>query len=181
MYKSQYFAAIFITIPREITYPMKLKSLLGLLCLLGIVYTSCNEDKAVLASGACTFAFDSIAYSANTATAYLKDSVYVDEDTTFKAKALTLEALTSSLNSHLVIAVLFPDTLAVGTYTQQATHSSILFSYSLSGNIYYTSTTATIKITSINSKYAEGEFLGILKNGEIEKPLTDGKFKVNIY
>ncbi|HJT73636.1 MAG TPA: hypothetical protein VJ720_06450 [Chitinophaga sp.] len=159
---------------------MKLKPLLGLLCLVVIVFTSCNEDKAVLASGSCTFAFDSIAYSANNAMASAKDSVYKDEDTTFTGKALTIEALTSSLNSHFTATIFFPDTLAVGTYTQNE-YASMMFTSSMSGNIHYLSTKTTIKITSINSKYAEGEFLGTLKNGETEKPLTDGKFKVNIY
>jgi hypothetical protein len=166
---------------------MKLKSLLGLLCLLVIVFSSCEQEEVVQASGSCTFAFDSASYSANDSRGYATDTVYKDLDTTFTGKALTIQSLTNSLNSHLSITVIFPDTLAVGTYTG-ANYASILFTASMSNQTYFTSLPAigaskpiTIKITSINSKYAEGEFFGTLTNGEIDKPLTDGKFKVNIY
>jgi hypothetical protein len=75
--------------------------------------------------------------------------------------------------------VVFEDTLATGTFTE-AQHANIVFTTSVSGAEAYESKSATIKITSINSTYAEGTFDGILNNGETEKPLTDGTFRVNI-
>ena len=153
---------------------MKPSSLLGLLCLL-LAFCACQKDKAVLTSGSLTFVFDSTAYSANTATGYATDTTVVGK------KVLTIEGLTSNLTKHIAITVIFPDSLAVGTYTQD-NGAFILWSPSLSANVAsFLSTKATIKITSINSKYAEGTFAGILENGEINRPLTDGIFKVNIY
>jgi hypothetical protein len=156
---------------------MKLRFLAGLVCLFVTVLavTSCEKDKAVLASGSCTFTFDSTAYSANSAYAYVIDTNLVGNK-----KALTLEAVNGGLSNHLAVTVLFPDSLIVGEFTE-ANGASILFSPSLNADVpSYLSTTTTIKITSINSKYAEGTFVGKLNNGTDEKPLTDGKFKVNI-
>ncbi|GAA3915945.1 hypothetical protein GO495_19255 [Chitinophaga oryziterrae] len=155
---------------------MKLKSLLGILCLFAITFTviSCEKDKAVLASGSCSFSIDSTAYSANTASGYLEDTVGIGK------KALTIQGMVGTLNSFLAVTIIFPDTLTTGEFTE-ANHAFILFSKNLSDSTAsWTSTSATIKITSINSKYAEGTFAGILKNGGNETPLTDGKFKVNI-
>lgn len=154
---------------------MKLKLLAGLVSLFvtAITVTSCEKDKAVLASGACSFTFDSIAYSANSSYGYVVDTTGLGK------KALIIEAVTGTLDKHLAITVFFPDTLIVGEYTE-AKGASILYSPSLGSVPSYMSTTTTIKITSINSKYAEGTFVGNLNNGETEKPLTDGKFKVNI-
>jgi hypothetical protein len=152
---------------------MKPGSLLGLLCLF-FTFCACEKDKAVLTSGSLTFTFDSTAYSANTATGYVSDTSGIGK------KALTIEGMTSNLSKHIAITIIFPDTLATGVYTNSS-NASILFSPSLGQVNSYVSTSASIKITSINSKYAEGTFAGILNNGEIEKPLTDGVFKVNIY
>ena len=154
---------------------MKSKFLAGLLCLFvaAITVTSCEKDKAVLASGSCSFTFDSTAYSANSSYGYVVDT------NTIGKKALVIEAVTGNLKSHLAITVFFPDTLIAGDFTE-AQGASILFSKTLGQEASYLSTTATIKITSINSKYAEGTFVGKLNNGETESPLTDGKFKVNI-
>jgi hypothetical protein len=175
LFFSHYFALLFITIPREITYPMKLRFLAGIVCLFVTVLTvtSCEKDKAVLASGSCSFTFDSTAYSANSSYAYVVDTNVIGK------KALILEGVTASLNSHIAITVFFPDTLIAGEFTE-AQGASILFSKTLGQEASFQSTTTTIKITSINSKYAEGTFIGSLNNGTDEKPLTDGKFKVNI-
>lgn len=153
---------------------MKPSSLLGLLCLM-LSFCACQKDKAVPTSGSLTFAFESTAYSANTASGYVTDTTVIGK------KVLTIEGMTSNLSKHIAITVIFPDTLAVGTYTQE-NGAYLLWSPSLSAEVAsYLSKTATIKITSINSKYAEGTFAGILENGEKEEPLTDGIFKVNIY
>jgi hypothetical protein len=155
---------------------MKLKSLVGLLCLFAIAITviSCEKDKAVLASGSCSFSFDGTAYSANTASGYLEDTVGIGK------KALTIQGMVGTLNSFLAVTIIFPDTLVVGDFTE-ANHAFMLFSKNLSDtSASWESSTVTVKITSINSKYAEGTFAGILKNGSNEIPLTDGKFKVNI-
>jgi hypothetical protein len=154
---------------------MKPRSLLGLLCMVAIVFAACQKDKAVLASGTLTFTFDSTAYSANTSTAYKADTT-----SEYGKKIITIEGVTGDLAKHIAISVFFPDTLTTGTFTE-ANGATILFSPSLGQVTSYLSTTATIKITSINSKYAEGTFFGTLNNGEVEKPLTDGTFKVNIY
>lgn len=155
---------------------MKLKFLAGIVCLFvaALSVTSCEKDKAVLASGSCSFTFDSTAYSANSSYAYV-----VDTTNAMGKKVLIVEGVTGSLDSHIALTVFFPDTLIVGEFTE-AKGASILFSKSLGAVPSYLSTTATIKITSINSKYAEGTFVGKLNNGDNEKPLTDGKFKVNI-
>ncbi|ACU57902.1 hypothetical protein [Chitinophaga pinensis] len=152
---------------------MKLYSLLGFLCLCLITFASCQKDKAVLASGSCEFKFDGASYSANTAYGEVFDTTVIGK------KVLMIQGLTSNLNSAIIMTVIFPDTLKTGTYTNTE-KASIIFTSSVSGSDTYESKTATIKITSINSKYAEGTFDGILNNGESEKPLTDGKFKVNI-
>jgi hypothetical protein len=154
---------------------MKLKLLAGILCLFvaALSVTSCEKDQAVLASGSLSFSFDSAAYSANSSYAYVVDT------NTFGKKAIIIEGVTGSLNKHIALTVFFPDTLIAGDYTE-AQGASILYSPSLGSVASYLSTTATIKITSINSKYAEGTFVGNLNNGETEEPLTDGKFKVNI-
>jgi hypothetical protein len=153
---------------------MKLYSLLGFLCLCLATFTSCEKEKAVLASGSCSFTFDGGQYSANTAYGEVFDTT-----APIGKKALLIQGLTSNLNSAIALTVIFPDTLATGTYTVTQ-HASIVFTSSVSGSEAYESSTATIKITSINSRYAEGTFDGILNNGDTEKPLTDGKFKVNI-
>jgi hypothetical protein len=152
---------------------MKLYSLLGFLCLCLVSFSSCEKEKAVLASGSCDFKFDGATYSANTAYGEAFDTTAIGK------KVLLIQGLTSSLNSAIALMVVFPDTLKTGTYTT-AEHASIVFTSSVAGADAYESKTATIKITSINSNYAEGTFDGILENGETEKPLTDGKFKVNI-
>jgi len=153
---------------------MKPSSLLGLLCLV-LSFCACQKDKAVPTSGSLTFAFESTAYTANDARGFATDTTGIGK------KVLTIEGITGNLTKHIAITVVFPDTLAVGTYTQD-NGAYILWSPSLSGGVTsYLSKTATVKITSINSKYAEGTFAGILENGEKEEPLTDGIFKVNIY
>ncbi|SFD28381.1 hypothetical protein SAMN05518672_1011437 [Chitinophaga sp. CF118] len=156
---------------------MKLKSIVGLFCLFvaAITVTSCEKDKAVLASGSCTFTFDGTAYSANTASGYLEDTVGIGK------KALTVQAMVGNLKTFLAATIIFPDTLVTGEFTE-ANNAFIMFSQDVSNSndTSWTSTTTTIKITSINSKYAEGTFFGNLKRGETVKPITDGKFKVNI-
>lgn len=152
---------------------MKLYSLLGFLCLCIVAFTSCEKEDVKKASGTCSFQFDGKPFSANT-------SYGEAFDTTDNKKVLIIQGLTGTLNSAIALMVVFPnDSLETGTFTE-ADNASIVFTNSVSGADAYESTTATIKITSINSKYAEGEFDGILNNGETEKPLTDGKFKVNI-
>jgi hypothetical protein len=154
---------------------MQSRALAGLLCLFLMITTviSCDIDKAVAPSGSCTFRINDTAYSANSAYAYV--------DTTVKdKKLLTIEAVTGTLNRHLAINIYMKDFLHAGEFTE-ADSASVLFSESLSSQgVSYLSESISIKITSINSKYAEGTFAGILKNGETVKPLTDGIFKVNI-
>lgn len=152
---------------------MKLYSLLGFLCLCLVAFTSCDKDEVAKASGSCSFQFDGKTYSANTSYGEAFDTTGIGK------KVLLIQGLTGTLNSAIALMVVFPDTLATGTYTA-AEHANIVFTTSVSGAEAYESTTTTIKITSINSKYAEGTFDGMLNNGETEKPLTDGKFKVNI-
>jgi hypothetical protein len=153
---------------------MKLNSLLGFLCLCLIAFTSCEKDEVAKASGTCTFQFDGKSYSANTSYGEAFDTTLA-----VGKKVLLIQGLTGTLNSAIALQVIFKDSLATGTYTMEES-ASIVFTTSVSGAEAYESTSATIKITSINSKYAEGEFFGTLNNGETEKPLTDGKFKVNI-
>jgi len=152
---------------------MKLNSLLGFLCLCLVAFTSCDKEEVAKASGSCSFKFDNKSFSANTSYGEAFDTTGIGK------KVLLIQGLTGTLNSAIAIMVVFPDTLKTGTFTTTE-HASIVFTNSVSGAEAYESTSATIKITSINSKYAEGTFDGILNNGETEKPLTDGTFKVNI-
>lgn len=152
---------------------MKLNSLLGFLCLCLVAFTSCDKEEVAKASGSCSFQFDGKTYSANTSYGEAFDTTGIGK------KVLLIQGLTGTLNSAIALTIVFEDTLAIGTYTA-AEHANIVFTPSVSAAEAYESTTATIKITSINSKYAEGTFDGKLNNGETEKPLTDGKFKVNI-
>lgn len=154
---------------------MKLYSILGFLCLCLVTFTACQKDKAELPSGSCTFKFDGKDYSANTAYGEAFDTTGINGK-----KVLMISGLTGNLNSAIMMTVIFKDSLAVGTYEMDSLNANIIFTPSLSDKETYESKKATIKITSINSKYAEGTFDGILNNGETEKPLTDGKFKVNI-
>lgn len=158
----------------KFTYPMKLYSLLGLLCLFTTIsITSCEKSDVVKASGTCTFKVGDITYSANTSYGEAIDTSVVGK------KALYINGLTNSMNSSITLLIFFPDSLATGIYTE-AENAQVLFTKSIASQDAYVSQHTTIKITSINSKYAEGTFDGILDNGETEVPLTDGKFKVNI-
>lgn len=161
---------------KKFTYPMKLRYLLGFLCLAVITFTACQKDKAVLASGTCTFTFGGTAYSANTTSGTVSDTTIDGK----KSKALLIQGVTGTLSQLLVINIIFPDTLVTGTYTETS-GATIMFSPVLVADSAYLNNQATVKITSINSKYAEGTFSGILINGDKEKPLTDGTFEVNIY
>lgn len=155
---------------------MKPSSLLGLLCLV-FCFCACEKDKAVSASGLMTFTVDSVAFKANDA----RGSV-MDDSTGVGKKTLTISGIAGGgLNKLITVSVIFPDTLVAGEFTAE-THAGIFWAETMSDTIpVFLSKKATVKITSINSKYAEGTFAGILNNGEIEKPLTDGIFKVNIY
>jgi hypothetical protein len=153
---------------------MKLNSLLGFLCLCLVAFTSCDKEEVVKASGSCSFKFDGKSFSANTSYGEAFDTTGIGK------KVLIIQGLTGTLNSAIALMVVFPnDTLTTGTFTE-AQYASIVFTNSVSGAEAYESKSATIKITSINSTYAEGTFDGILNNGETEKPLTDGTFRVNI-
>jgi hypothetical protein len=152
---------------------MKLNSLLGFLCLCLVTFTSCDKEEVAKASGSCSFQFDGKTYSANTSYGEAVDTTGIGK------KVLLIQGLTGTLNSAIALTVIFKDSLATGTFTE-AENANIVFTTSVSGAEAYESTKTTIKITSINSSYAEGTFDGILNNGETEKPLTDGKFRVNI-
>lgn len=152
---------------------MKLNSLLGFLCLCLVAFTSCDKEDVAKASGSCSFKFDGKSFSANTSYGEAFDTTGIGK------KVLMIQGLTGTLNSAIALTIVFPDTLKTGAFTTTE-HARIVFTNSVSGADAYESTSATIKITSINSKYAEGTFDGILNNGETEKPLTDGTFKVNI-
>jgi hypothetical protein len=124
-----------------------------------------------------TFTIDGTAYKANDA----RGSV-MDDSTGVGKKTLLISGMAGGgLNKFLTVTIIFPDTLTVGEFTETS-HADLFWAETMSETVpAFLSTTTKVKITSINSKYAEGTFAGILNNGEIEKPLTDGIFKVNIY
>lgn len=76
------------------------------------------------------------------------------------------------------LMITFPDSLKTGTFTEDVEMSLMNIQEKETG---YLGKSIKVIITGINSKHAEGSFSGVLINGETEKPLTDGTFKVVIY
>jgi hypothetical protein len=151
---------------------MRMKLLMvAVIAALGIGLTSCNKKDDVKLAGSFSFKVDNISYNSNATSAYLTDTVVTGK------KTLVVEGVTNNFTHHLQLMVTFPDTVKAGLYDQLINISLMNVQQKENGLV---NKNIKINITSINSKYAEGTFSGQLTDGEIEKPLTDGTFKVDI-
>ncbi|MFY0252724.1 hypothetical protein ACDQ55_02100 [Chitinophaga sp. 30R24] len=133
---------------------------------------ACNATKNdVKTISTFSFKLDTVTYHANATEAYITDTVYTGQ------KTLVLDGVTNNFNYHMELMITFPDSIRTGTF-EDAEMSLMSIQQKEPG---YVGKHLKVNITGINSKYAEGTFSGIVTNGEIEKPLTDGTFKVEIY
>lgn len=143
------------------------------IALLTIVISACNNSKdKVTVNSTFSFKIDNVTYQSSSTSAYLTDTLYAGK------KTLIIDGVTNNFKNHMELMVTFPDAISTGSYTQMVEMSLMDVEKKTTG---YVEKLVTVKITSINSKYAEGTFSGVVINGEIEKPLTDGTFKVEIY
>ncbi|MBS0026232.1 hypothetical protein ACTJJ0_07655 [Chitinophaga sp. 22321] len=139
---------------------------------LGAGWSACDSKKEdVKPSSSFTFKLDKDVYQSNATEAYVTDTIYKG------VKTLVVDGVTNNFGYHMELMISFPDSPRVGTFTD--TEMSLM-SIQQKGT-GYVGKNIKVNITSINSKHAEGTFSGVLTNGDIEKPLTDGTFKVEIY
>jgi len=174
MGKSSYLAAVFIPIPSDKPIPMKLVRVAAILMAAALVINACKKDEEQPATS-FSFSFNGQQYVAHDPSAYVMDTVIQGT----KVKWLTVDGLTNSFKQHMQLIVMSPDdSLNLGTYNGSTVSLMPVQDTSSQGFI---GNQIEVKITSINSKRAEGTFTGTLsQSGENEKPLTDGTFKVNI-
>ncbi|PSL49672.1 hypothetical protein CLV51_1011007 [Chitinophaga niastensis] len=138
----------------------------------GIGLASCNKKDSAKPAGTFSLKVDSISYNSNATTASFTDTVVVGK------KTLIVDGVTNNFSYHLQLMITFPDSIHTGSFDQQV-NLSLMNVQQLKGTGFL-SKYIKVNITSINSKYAEGTFSGQLTDGVIEKPLTDGTFKVDI-
>ncbi|NLU93854.1 hypothetical protein [Chitinophaga sp. Ak27] len=152
---------------------MRIKLLLAAtIAIVGLGLSACNKKTDLAPSSIFTFKLDTISYHSNSTEGYLTDTIEAGK------KTLVVDGVTNNFGYHMELMVTFPDSIRVGSYEAGAEMTLMDIQQKAVG---YVSKTIKINITSINSKHAEGNFSGVLTNGDIEKPLTDGTFKVEIY
>ncbi|NSL89057.1 hypothetical protein [Chitinophaga solisilvae] len=133
--------------------------------------TACNKkDKEVTPEGYFSFKLDNVEYKSNSTQGYITDTIIKGK------KTLIVDGVTNNFGKHMELLVTFPDGVKAGQYAENIEMSLMDIQQKEPG---YFGRAVTVKISSINSKDAEGTFSGTLTSGEIEKPLTDGTFKVN--
>jgi hypothetical protein len=135
-----------------------------------MIINSCKKDEAT-PDATFSFTYDGTTYVSHATTAYISDTVVVGQ------KTLVIDGLTNNFKEHMQLMVISPDdSLLVGNYS-----GSTAVLVPTASDEPYIGNSIEVEITSINSKSAQGTFKGALnKSGEVEKPLTDGTFKVNI-
>lgn len=144
--------------------------LVAIITVLG--FSACNPKKEdVKPNGSFSFKLDKDTYQSNATEAYVTDTVYAGK------KTLVVDGVTNNFGYHMELMITFPkDSLTTGAF-DGVEMSLMQIQQKAMG---YTSQNIKVNITSINSKHAEGTFSGVLSNGDTEKPLTDGTFKVEI-
>ena len=174
MGKTSYLAAMFIPIPSDKPIPMKLIRVAAILMAAALVINACKKDDAPPATS-FSFTFNGQQYVAHEPSAYVADTILTGTN----QKVLIIDGLTNSFKQHMQLMVISPDdSLNVGTYGGSVVTLMPVQDTATQG---YIGDQIVVQITSINSKRAEGTFKGtLIKSGEVEKPLTDGTFKVNI-
>lgn len=152
--------------------PMKLIRVAAILMAAALVTNACKKDEEQ-PSSSFTFTFDGQQYVAHEPSAYVTDTIISGQ------KALVVDGVTNNFKRHMQLIVMSPDdSLNIGTYSGSTVTLMPVQDTVTEG---YIGTSIEVQITSINSKRAEGTFKGTLnKSGEVDKPLTDGTFKVNI-
>ncbi len=136
----------------------------------GAGLTSCSKKKEATPDGHFAFKLGDITYQSNSTQGYMTDTVIAGKRT------LIIDGVTNNFGKHMELMITFPGNVQPGTYDEQAGVMTLMdIQQKESG---YISKTLSIKLESINSKQAEGTLSGTLTSGEIEKPLTDGTFKV---
>lgn len=137
-----------------------------------IVLYSCNKNNGPAPASIFSFKLGTDFYHASTPAAYLTDTIYNGK------KTLVIDGVTNNFGQHMELMITFPDSVHAGIYTSGVEMSLMDIQQRQTG---YMGNNIKVIVTDINSKHAEGIFSGALINGDIEKPLTDGTFKVQIY
>ncbi|MCW3462769.1 hypothetical protein [Chitinophaga nivalis] len=154
---------------------MRITTLLmaAMVAIAGVGLVGCNNKKDEPKPDTyISFKLGNDKYISNETQAYMSDTVIA------RKKTLVIDGVTNNFKHHMELMVTFPEAPAAGTFDKNIEMSLMHIEKLEPG---YTGSNIQVKITSINSKYAEGTFSGKLTSGETEKPLTDGTFKVNIY
>lgn len=151
---------------------MRMKLLMvAFIAALGTMLCSCDKKNETKPSSSFSFKLDGVQYQSNSTEGYVTDTIYAGQ------KTLVVDGVTNNFGHHMELMITFPDSIKAGTYND-VEMSLMSIQQKEEG---YLSKNVKVIITSINSKHAEGTFSGVLISGEIEKPLTDGTFKVEIY
>lgn len=153
---------------------MRMKLLLvAIIAVLGVGLSACSSKKDdARPASSFFFKLDKDTYQSNSTEAYVTDTIYAGK------KTLVVDGVTNNFGYHMELMITFPkDSLTTGSF--EGVEMSLM--QIQQKEMGYTGRNIKVNITSINSKHAEGTFSGILSNGDIEKPLTDGTFKVEIY
>ncbi|MBV8255031.1 MAG: hypothetical protein JO154_20690 [Chitinophaga sp.] len=136
------------------------------------VFVGCQPSKDGMPASYFSFRLGDTTYTSSSTETTLA------LDTAEKKMALTINGITNNFNQHMSLTLFFPDSAKAGQYNTDV--FLILSDVKANKVMYYCMGTGIkINLSSINSKHAEGTFSGTLTSGEIEKPLTDGTFKVN--
>ena len=149
------------------------KLTVALSALLIVLISACNSKKEdITVNSIFSFKLDGVLYQSSATTGYLTDTLFAGKHT------LIVDGVTNNFRNHMELMITFPDSVKMGTYENMIEMAVMDIQQKETG---YVEKQVTVQITNINSKYAEGTFSGVLINGEVEKPLTDGTFKVEIY
>lgn len=148
---------------------MKLTNLATALIFSLAVISCKKEDKPVVQQPTMSFALEG-----KSQVAHHVEAVF---DTTSSGQIiLQVDGVMNNFAQHMGLTLTFSDKgVQTGTFTT-ATFTLM----TTTGQGGYSSKELKVNITNINNKYAEGTFSGILSDGDIDKQLTDGTFKVNI-
>lgn len=138
------------------------------------VLSSCETKKDTTPASTLVFTLDGQTYHSSQTDALL------EVDSATGEQLLSINGVTNNLSHHMELVIGFPENIVQpGVY--EASVTMVLSDIQANKVTHYSMGRGLkVNLTSINSKHAEGTFSGTLTNGEIEKPLTDGTFIVNI-
>jgi hypothetical protein len=151
---------------------MKLIRLAAMLVAAAVITNACNKDEAAPESS-FSFTFDGQTYVSHDTKASITDTIVAGQ------KALLIDGVTNNFKRHMQLIILSPDDSLNMGYYSGSTVTLMPVQDTIEGG--WIGNQIEVELTSINSTRAEGTFRGaLIRDGEIEKPLTDGTFKVNI-